>query len=105
LVAIVFCVGILLFWHFRQTDWHPAHRAFSVSNQNDFSWRNRVSAWEGGLQMTAEHPWFGAGWNQPEPLYEHYYLPPKVTESAAIEMNDCLLLGATLGISALLRLA
>ena len=49
----------------------------------------------------AEHPWFGAGWNQPEPLYEHYYLPPKLTESAAIEMNDYLMLGATLGIPAL----
>ena len=56
LTAIVFCVGILSFWHFRQTDWHPAHRAFSVGNQNDFSWRNRLSAWEGALQITAEHP-------------------------------------------------
>jgi O-Antigen ligase len=101
LTAIVFCVGILSFWHFRQTDWHPAHRAFSVGNQNDFSWRNRLSAWEGALQITAEHPWFGSGWNQPEPMYERYYLPPKSTESAAIQMNDYLLLGATLGIPAL----
>ena len=40
--------------------------------------------------MMAENPWFGSGWNQPEPMYEHYYLPSKSTESAAIEMNDYL---------------
>jgi O-antigen ligase len=101
LAAIIFCVGILMFWHFRQTEWHPARRAFSAVKAVDFSWRNRIAAWEGDLQITAEHPWFGTGWNQPEPLYEHYYQPPKLTESAAIQMNDYLMLGATLGIPAL----
>jgi hypothetical protein len=42
----------------------------------------------------------GAGWNQPEPLYDHYFLPAKLTESAAIQMNDYLMLGATLGVPA-----
>jgi O-antigen ligase len=93
-IAITFC-------HFRQTEWHPAQRALSVVNIVDFSWRNRISAWAGALQITAEHPWFGFGWNQPEPLYEHYYLPRKLTESAAIQMNDYLMLAATLGIPAL----
>jgi hypothetical protein len=92
---------VLVFWHFRQTEWHPVRRALSALNAVDFSWRNRVAAWEGALQIAAEHPWFGAGWNQPEPLYEHYYLSPKLNESAAIEMNDYLMLGATLGIPAL----
>jgi O-antigen ligase len=101
LFVILLSAIVMTFWHFRQTAWHPAHRAFSVGNQNDFSWRNRLSAWEGALQITAEHPWFGTGWNQPEPLYQHYYLPPKSTESAAIQMNDYLMLGATLGIPAL----
>ncbi len=101
LAAIVFCVGILLFWHFRQTEWHPARRAFSAVNTVDFSWRNRLPAWEGALQITVEHPWFGTDWNQPMPLYEHYYLSPKLTESAAIAMNDYLMLGAILGIPAL----
>ena len=99
--VIFLSVVVLSFWHFRQTAWRPAHRAFSMGNQNDFSWRNRVAAWEGDLQMMAEKPWFGFGWNQPEPLYEYYYLPPKTIESAAVEMNDCLMLGATLGIPAL----
>src|SRR5581483_10211497 len=98
---IVFSILALAFWQFRQTEWHTAHRAFSVGNQNDFSWRNRVAAWEGALQIMAETPWFGAGWNQTERLYEHYYLSPKVNESSAIEMNDYLMLGATLGVPAL----
>jgi O-antigen ligase len=101
LSAILISVVVLSFWHFRQTEWHPAHRAFSAGNQNDFSWRNRLSAWEAALQITAEHPWFGAGWNQSEPMYEHYYLPSKSTERGAIETNDYLILGATLGIPAL----
>lgn len=101
LSAILLSVVILSFWHFRQTEWLPAHRAFSVGSQNDFSWRNRISAWEGALQLMAGKPWLGFGWNQPELMYAHYYLPSKSTESAAIEMNDYLLLGATLGIPAL----
>src|ERR1035437_4392102 len=101
LSVILVSAFVLMFWHFRQTDWHPARRALSAVNTVDFSWRNRVAAWEGILQITAEHPWFGAGWNQPEPLYEHYYLPPNLNESAAIEMNDYLMLAATLGIPAL----
>lgn len=92
---------VLSFWHFRQTDWHPVRRAFSAVNAADFSWRNRVAAWEGALQITAEHPWSGAGWNQPEPLYEHYYLPARLNEGLAIEMNDYLLFVATLGLPAL----
>lgn len=101
LSAILLSVVVLSFWHFRQTEWHPAHRAFSVSNQNDFSWRNRIAAWEGALQMVAEKPWFGFGWNQPELIYDHYYRAPKVAEGMAIQSNDCLILGATLGIPAL----
>jgi hypothetical protein len=99
--VILASVGVLCFWQFRQADWHPARRAFSVVNPVDFSWRNRMAAWEGALQITAEHPWLGAGWNQPELLYEHFYLPPKLTESAAIQMNDYLMLGATLGVPVL----
>jgi O-antigen ligase len=92
---------ILAFWHFRGTNWHPAQRAFSSVNATDFSWRNRIAAWEGALQMTAEHPFLGTAWGQPEPLYEHYYLPPKLTERGAFELNDYLMLGATVGIPAL----
>jgi O-antigen ligase len=99
--VILLSVVVLSFWHFRQTEWHPAHRAFSVSNQNDFSWRNRIAAWKGDMQMMAEKPWFGFGWNQPEPIYDYYYRAPKVVEGMAIQLNDYLMLGATLGIPAL----
>ena len=101
LAVIMVAVGAICFWHLRQTNWHPARRAISAVNPVDFSWRNRVAAWEGDLQMMAEHPWLGVGWSQAEPMYQHFYLPPKLTESAAIEMNDDLMLGATLGVPAL----
>jgi O-antigen ligase len=101
LFIVVSSLVLLSFWHFRQSDWRPVHRFFSIGNQNDFSWRNRIAVWESALQITAEHPWFGAGWNRPEPLCEHYYVPPKLNQSTAIQMNDYLILGATLGIPAL----
>jgi O-antigen ligase len=99
---IMFSIIAISFWHFRQTGWRPAHRAFSTVNTADFSWRNRIIAWEGALQITAGHPLLGAGWNQPERLYEEYYLPPKLNEGAAIQMNDYLMLASTLGIPALI---
>ena len=98
--VILISVFVLSFWHLRQTEWHPARRALSAVNPVDFSWRNRVAAWEGALQIMAELPWFGAGWNHPERLYENYYLASRLQESAAIQMNDYLMLGATLGIPA-----
>ena len=99
--VVLLSVIVLFLWQVRGTDWHPVRRALSVTKTEDFSWRNRVAAWEGALQITAEHPWFGTGWNQPESLYEHYYLPTKLNESRAIQMNDYLNLGATLGFPAL----
>ena len=41
------------------------------------------------------------GMGRPEPLYEHYYLPPNLNETGAIELNDYLMLGAALGIPVL----
>jgi len=61
-----------------------------------------VAAWEGALQMMAEKPWFGYGWNQPERVYDQFYRPSKVPEGAAIQLNDYFTLGTTLGIPALL---
>ena len=101
LVIILLSTVVLSFWHFRRAEWLPVRRAFSSVNPVDFSWRNRIAAWKGALQIMAENPWFGAGWNQPEPLYEHYYVSPKLTESAAVQLNNYLMLGATSGIPAL----
>jgi len=105
LFAILICAIVLAFWNFRQTEWRPLHRLFSVGNQNDFSWRNRVSAWNGALQITVEHPLCGVGWNRPEPMYAQYYCTSRVIEDAAIQVNDWLFIGDALGIPALLCLA
>jgi hypothetical protein len=99
--VILASVLVLAFWQFRQIEWPWARRALSTLRAEDFSWRNRVTAWNGALQITVEHPWLGAGWNQPERLYQHYYLPPGLDDGAAIEMNDYLMLSATLGAPAL----
>jgi O-antigen ligase len=94
-------LGVLGFWGFRQADGGMVRRAYSVANANDFSWRNRVAAWEGSLQMMAERPWFGFGWNQPERVYDQFYRSSAVPEGAAIQLNDYFILGTTLGIPAL----
>jgi O-antigen ligase len=102
LVALVLLSIVLLtFWNVRHAEAIVARRVMSVGNVNDFSWRNRVAAWEGAMQMIAEKPWFGFGWNRPEPVYDHFYRESKVSEAAAIQMNDYLTLGATLGVPAL----
>ena len=95
-------IAVLTFWSLRETEWRPVRRVVSVGNINDFSWRNRVAAWEGALQMMADKPWFGFGWNQPERVYDSLYRPARLTEGGAMQMNDCLMLGTTLGVPALL---
>ncbi len=90
----------LVFWHFREMDWPTARRIFSSMNTVDFSWRNRVAAWEGTLQIAIEHPWFGAGWNQPELVYQNYYMPAQIIEPTAIGTNDYLKLAVILGVPA-----
>ncbi len=102
LSVIIFSVGVLVLWQFRHSERDViVDRAFSIANKNDFSWRNRITACEGALQIMAENSWFGAGQNWPDLLYQQYYLPPNLVESAAIETNDYLMLGATLGMPAL----
>ncbi len=104
LVIIVLSLCASAFWQFQHTEheYVVIRRAFSAGNVNDFSWRNRVAAWEGALQIMAEHPVLGAGWNQPESLHDHYYSSLKVDEVANIQLNDYLMLGATLGVPALI---
>jgi len=101
LSVVLLSLVILAFWNFRHTEQPTARRAFSAANVNDFSWRNRLAAWEGAVQMMASKPFLGFGWNQPERIYDQFYRVPKVTESAAMQMNDYFTLGTTLGIPAL----
>ena len=101
LLVIVASVFIFLFWQFRWTDWAPARRLFSAANVNDFSWRNRVTAWKGAIRMMKEKPWIGYGWGQAESVYEQKYCPPQLESGAAIRMNDYFMLGISAGVPAL----
>lgn len=94
-------LGTLGFWGFQHSEGMVTRRVCSMANVNDFSWRKRVAAYEGAMQMLADRPWFGFGWNQPERSYGTFYRQAKVDESGAIQLNDYLMLGMTLGIPAL----
>jgi O-antigen ligase len=100
-LIILVSITTACFWQIQGGDLSVVGRAVSIVNRNDFSWRNRVDAWVGALQIISEQPWVGRGWENAEPLYENYYLPSKLDDGLAIEMNDYLMLGATLGIPAL----
>jgi len=100
-IVIIASVIAICFWRFQDSAWHPVRRAFSSVNSQDFSWRNRVEAWRGALQIMGEHPWLGVGWDRPELLYEHYYMPPKLSEGEAVVLNDYLTVGTSLGIPAM----
>lgn len=101
LVAITVSLAVLAFWQFRHTEVTTVRRVFSVGNVNDFSWRNRVAAWVGALQIMAERPLTGLGWNQVEHIYDQFYRRSDVHEGMAVQLNDYLALGSALGIPAL----
>ena len=49
----------------------------------------------------AERPWLGFGWNEPERFYGQYYSASKLNETTAIQLNDYLTLGASVGVPVL----
>lgn len=99
--VVLVSVLVIGFWSVRHTEHPLARRVASVGNVNDFSWRNRVAAWVGSLQIMAEKPLLGLGWNRSERVYDQFYRSPKVEEGAAIQLNDYFTLGTTIGIPAL----
>jgi hypothetical protein len=100
LSVVMLSAVFLLFWQFRFSESSLAQRVFSVANANDFSWRNRVTAWEGAARMMIDRPFVGFGWGQAETEYGKNYCPLK--ESAAIEMNDYLMIGISAGVPAMI---
>jgi hypothetical protein len=94
-------VFVLCFWQFRHTEAPLARRLFSVGNPNDFSWRNRVAAWEGAGRMMGNKPLIGFGWGKAEEVYSKEYRAARLEESAAIQMNDYLMIGISAGTPAL----
>jgi len=101
LAVILASLAVLAFWSFRHMDAIIARRAFSVANVNDLSWRNRLVAYEGGLQMMATSPWCGFGWDQPKPVYEEFYMPTQLIDSRVFDLNDYFNTGLALGLPAL----
>jgi hypothetical protein len=104
-IIIMLSTFVLAAWEFEHTELIVGQRALSVLNRNDFSWKNRVAAWEGTLQIMVDQPCFGTGWIRLRALYEKYYAPSKINDAVGIQMNDYCLLGAMLGIPALVCFA
>ena len=101
-VAVILCaLALLTFWQFRDSEHKIARRTFSAGNVKDFSWRNRIMAWEGSLAMIAARPCLGFGWGMSEPMYDNYYQIAKVEGGMAVQLNDYFTIGTTLGLPAL----
>jgi O-antigen ligase len=101
LALLLASLMLLVFWQFRFSELRPVQRIFSAANANDFSWRNRVTAWEGAARMMVDRPWAGFGWGQAEMDYGKIYCPSRLNESAGIQMNDYLMIGISSGVPAL----
>ena len=92
---------MLAFWNFRQTGASVVRQAFSVGSLNDFSWRNRLVAYEGALQIMAARPWSGFGWGRPTEVFDQLFKPSRLVEPPVIQLNDYSVVGMTLGLPAL----
>lgn len=102
LVIIFISISALACWQLRFSEFRPAQRLFSIGNTNDFSWRNRVIAWEGAARMMIDKPYIGFGWAKAETDYSSKYLPSRLIEGAAIEMNDYFMIGISVGVPAMI---
>jgi len=104
LLVILASLGLLAFWELRHTEQPLVRRAFSLGNPNDFSWRNRVAAWEGASAIMAANLVAGVGWSRAEATYQNFYRPAKVSEGTAIQLNHYLVVGMSAGLPALICL-
>ena len=102
LVLLVGSLTLLTFWQFRFSAWPPAQRVFSVVNINDFSWRNRVTAWEWAMRSMLGRPLTGVGWQLFTVANQQTNSPQQLNNAQAISTNDFLVLGTSAGVPALL---
>ena len=100
-LIILFCLATISVWGSRNSKNLIFHRAASVVNVNDFSWRNRLAAYEGALQIMVIKPWIGLGWGNPKVIYDQLYRGDNPSQANAIELNDYFMVGMTLGLPAL----
>ncbi len=101
LAALSVCITVICFWHLRFTELTLGRRLVSLVKANDFSWHNRVDVWQGMLQIKADRPWFGYGWNLQQQAYNQFYRSSGVAEIGAIDTNSYLVLGVAIGLPAL----
>ena len=103
LAFMLVAVAALAWWGIHEAEWAAARRVASVSNPNDFSWRNRVQAWVGGLQMMTDKPWLGYGGWEPDRVYAQMYRHAFYGEhDPSILFNDYLVLGIIFGLPVLI---
>jgi len=92
---------VIGFWFLRDAPHGVVRRLYSINNPNDFSIRNRITAWSGALEMIKDRPVTGYGWGSAETVYENYYMPLELDDGKAIGLNDYSTLGLTLGLTGL----
>jgi len=101
LSTMCFSLMIVGFWQFRHTEQPLLRRMFSVANVNDFSWRNRVTAWGCGIAALAEKPITGYGWSSWGTSFQKNYKAERLENLQAIWTNDFLIIGISCGLPAL----
>lgn len=101
LVISVCFLCVILVCQLNDSENNVLRRLLSAGNANDFSWRNRILAVKGALQILADHSLIGSGWPGATSQFEHYYMPARLADHWSIILNDFLTLGIALGIPGL----
>lgn len=104
IVILLLSIFVICFWLFRHTESPVMRRLFSVGNVDDFSWRNRVTTWEGAGRMLLVKPVVGFGWGMAEVVYGAEFRAERLQDATAIQLNDYLILGTSAGIPTLICL-
>ena len=96
--TIIVATIVVTFWNMPRTaPWY-----FQRLDLSHGSVQHRLTAWRAGFEIMWDHP-LGVGWDKVILAYEEHYSPP-VGSASAISTNDYLMLGAQLGIPALICL-
>ena len=103
--AILISGLVIAFWPFRHSQSPWIRRVFSPANVNDFSWRNRVTVWQGSFRMALDHPVFGVGWGRVEKRFAESYRAARLEDTAAVQLNDYFTLANSAGLPVLFSFA
>lgn len=98
MIVLLFSLITLLFWDVQYTEYRLMRRLLSFSTFNDFSASNRAITGVGALQMMAESPLFGFGWNMSESAYSSFYRISILLDRTALRTNSYAVIGTTIGL-------